>query len=65
MHLLKAISNGIKIGEKKGARKKEEEIIKTLLKTHDAKQVAEMLECDIEKVQEIENKQKLPKNNKT
>ena len=52
--------NGIKIGEKNGARKKEEEMIKTLLKTQDAKKVAEMLECDIEKIREIENNTETP-----
>ena len=58
--LTRAEERGEENGEKNGARKKEEEIIKTLLKTQDAKKVAEMLECDIEKVLEIENNTETP-----
>ena len=53
-------ANGIKIGEANGAKRKEEEMIRTLLKTQDAEKVAEILECDLEKVQEIENNTETP-----
>lgn len=46
---------GEKIGEKIGEKRGEEKIINKLLKKYDAKEISEMIEIDIEKIEKIKS----------
>lgn len=49
--IMRAEERGEKIGEKRG----EEKIINKLLKKYDAKEISEMIEIDIEKIEKIKS----------
>ena len=53
--IMRAEERGEKIGEKIGEKRGEEKIINKLLKKYDAKEISEMIEIDIEKIEKIKS----------
>ena len=53
--IMRAEERGEKLGEERGKKIGEEKIINTLLKKYDAKEISEMIEIDIEKIEKIKS----------